>query len=126
MFSLASLNNLVQGVKVSKEREGSKIKWQIRKGEVIIGEAFCKYSQKNVELQIIRRVNPQGKGLMSMLLKEILNDAKKANKDCVIDIKPFSDPHRPFESVSMARKRVYHWYKSLNFEITNDNGIYRN
>lgn len=128
MFSLNTLTNMVQGVKISKEKVGNKYNWQIKKGPVVIGEAFCIKTpdNKKIEISMIRRVNPAGKGLMSLLLQEILNDTKRLKKDCVIEVKPFNDPFRPFESVSGAHKRVFKWYRRLGFEIQGSNGIYKN
>ena len=128
MFSLNALTNMVQGVKISKEKVGTKYNWQIMKGQIVIGEAFCKQTpdDKQIEISMIRRVNPTGKGLMSLLLQEILNDTKRLKKDCVIEVKPFNDPFRPFESVSGAYKRVYKWYKQFGFDIQGSNGIYKN
>ena len=125
MLSLNVLNNFVSGVKISKEKMGSKYNWQIRKGQVLIGEAFCKYNS-TIEISMIRRVSPSGKGLMSLLLQEILNDARRLHKDCVIEVKPFNDPHRPFETIVEARKRVFAWYKQFGFDIQGNNGIYKN
>jgi hypothetical protein len=125
MLSLTALSNIIQGVKVSKEKHGSKCTWQIRKGHMVIGEAYCNYSNE-IEISMIRRMNPAGKGLMSLLLQEILNDSKRLNKDCKIEVKPFYDPNRPFETITEARKRVFNWYKQFGFEIQGINGIYKN
>ena len=116
---------MLQGVKISKEKVGTKYNWQIRKGQEIVGEAFCNYS-KDVEIAMIRRVSSSGKGLMSLLLQEILNDARRLHKDCRIEVKPFNDPHRPFETISQARKRVFSWYRQFGFDIIGNDGIYKN
>ena len=126
MFSLNNISNLFQGIKITKDRKQSVYKWQIMKGQVVIGEAFCKNKKNKVHLQMIRRTNPVGKGLMSVLLKEIIIDAKKQQRNVEIEVKPFTDPNRPFESPSRARKRVYLWYKNFGFEINGENGIFRN
>ena len=128
MLSLNALTNIVQGVKISKEKVGTKYNRKVQKGPVVIGEAFCKQTpdNKKIEISMIRRVNPSGKGFMSLLLQEILNDARRLKKDCVIEVKPFNDPFRPFESVSGAYKRVYRWYKQFGFDIQGSNGIYKN
>ena len=127
MFSLNNISNLFQGITVTKDRQQSIYKWQIKKWDVIIGEAFTKSKKSSmIELKMIRRVSKNGKGLMSVLLREILSDAKKQRKNVEIEVKPFNDPNRPFESVTQARKRVYHWYKNFGFEINGENGIYRN
>lgn len=125
MFSLNTLSNMIQGVKISKEKVGTKYNWQIRKGQEVVGEAFCNYSSK-IEISMIRRTSPAGKGLMSLLLQEILNDARRLRKDCVIDVKPFNDPYRPFETITQARKRVFSWYRQFGFVITGNDGIYKN
>lgn len=127
MFPISNLTNLIQGIKITKNRDQSVFKWQIKKGQVVIGEAFCKNSQKSVlELKMIRRINPIGKGLMSVLLKEILIDAKKQKRSIKIEVKPFNDPYRPFEGPNQARKRVYKWYKGFGFIIEGENGVYKN
>lgn len=126
MLSLNVLSNFVNGVKISKDKvSGSKYNWQIHKGPELVGEAFCKYTNK-IEIAMIRRVSPVGKGLLSLLLQEILNDARRLHKDCVIEVKPFNDPNRPFETISQARKRVFAWYKQFGFDIQGTNGIYKN
>ena len=129
MLSLNVLSNFVQGVKISKEKSfsnGSKYTWQIKKGQEVVGEAFTRNKSGFIEISMIRRISPSGKGLMSLLLQEILNDARRLHKDCVIEVKPFNDPHRPFETISHARKRVFNWYKQFGFDIQGDNGIYKN
>ena len=126
MFSLSNISNLFQGITITKDRQQSVFKWQVKKWDVVVGQAICKNKKNKIELQMIRRMNPIGKGLMSVLLKEILLDAKKQRRDVEIEVKPFNDPNRPFESPSQARKRVYHWYKNFGFEINGENGIYRN
>jgi len=125
MLSLNVLSNFVQGVKISKEKTGSQYTWQIRKGHEVVGEAFCKYGSM-IEISMIRRVSPAGKGLMSMLLQEILNDGRRLHKNCIIEVKPFNDPHRPFETITQARKRVFKWYKQFGFDIQGNNGVYKN
>ncbi len=125
MSSLNALSNIIQGVKISKEKIGTKYNWQVRKGQYVIGEAFCNYS-RTIEISMIRRVSPAGKGLMSRLLQEILNDSRRLKKDCVIEVKPFNDPFRPFETITEARKRVFKWYKQFGFDINGSNGIYKN
>ena len=125
MLSLNALSNIVQGVKISKEKVGTRYNWQIRKGQEVVGEAFCNYSCA-IEISMIRRISPSGKGLMKLLLQEILNDARRLRKDCVIEVKPFNDPFRPFETITEARKRVFKWYKQFGFNIIGTDGIYKN
>ena len=64
MFSLHSISNLVQGVKITKTREQAVFKWQIKKGHVVVGEAFCREKKNFVHLKMIRRLKPIGKGFM--------------------------------------------------------------
>ena len=126
MLSLNALSNIVQGVKISKEKVvGSKYTWQIRKGREVVGEAFCNYSN-SIEISMIRRISSSGKGLMSLLLQEIINDSRRLRKNCVIEVKPFNDPFRPFETITQARKRVFSWYKQFGFDIVGNDGIYKN
>lgn len=125
MLSLNTLSNIIQGVKISKDKIGTKYNWQIRKGQEVIGEAFCNYSSK-IEISMIRRVSPAGRGLMSLLLQEIINDGRRSHKDVIIDVKPFNDPFRPFETITDARKRVFTWYRELGFDIVGNDGIYKN
>lgn len=127
MISLNALTNMVQGVKISKEKLGNKYNWQVKKGAVVIGEAFTKMADSNsIEISMIRRINATGKGLMSVLLQEIINDARRSKKNCVLEVKPFNDPNRPFETITQARRRVFKWYKQFGFDITGADGIIKN
>ena len=126
MFSVNTLSQFIQGIQITKQREQNLFKWQVKKGKIVVGEAYCKPKKDKVELQMIKRLRPLGKGLMSILMQEIITDAKKEGKDIEIEVKPFNDPNRPYEGPTQARKRVYNWYKNFGFAINGDYGIYKN